>query len=116
MKESEVLRQITDYLTAKGILWFRMNSGAMFGSHKGKNWAVRFGTRGMADILAFVGSSFQTPNFQIPVWIEVKNEKGKMSEYQTFFKELVESRGHFYVLARSVDDVMALWAERCGAL
>ena len=113
MKESEILRQITDYLTAKGILWFRMNSGAMFGSHKGKGWAVRFGTKGMSDLLAFVGTG---NGFQIPLWIEVKNEKGKMSEYQLCFKELVEARGHFYLLARSVDDVMALWAERCGAL
>lgn len=113
MKESEVLRQITDYLTAKRVLWFRMNSGAMFGSHKEKKWAVRFGMPGMADILSFVSTR---NGFQMPVWIEVKNDKGKMSQYQIFFKELVESRGHFYVLARSVDDVMALWAERCGAL
>ena len=104
MKESDIQRAILDYLAAKRILAFRMNSGAMFGSHKGKKWAVRFGEPGMADILAST-----TGGGELDVWwIEVKSEKGKQSEEQKSFQRLVENHGHGYILARSVDDVMAI--------
>jgi hypothetical protein len=52
LRESDILKQITDGLTAHRIWWMRCNSGGMFGSHNGKRWAVKFGRKGMADLLA----------------------------------------------------------------
>jgi hypothetical protein len=115
VKESDIQRQILDYLAAKRIMAFRMNTGMMRGEHKGKAWAVRFGTPGMADVLAFpklVGFFQHSANSglynecTIPYWIEVKAPKGKQSELQKSFQAQVEAEGHKYVLARSIDEVM----------
>lgn len=104
MKESDIQKGILDLLAAERVFHVRMNSGAMFGEHKGKKWAVRFGEKGMADILVIpkVGS------WTIPaLWIEVKNEKGKQPDDQKAFQARVEEEGHRYLLARSIDDVLA---------
>ena len=102
MKESEIQRAILDLLTAKRVLAFRMNTGAMSGEHMGKTWFMRFGSPGMADIVTF-------PRFMHkPLWIEVKTAKGKQSELQKSFQLLVEEHGHRYIVARSVDDVLAV--------
>lgn len=103
-KESEILRAITDFLTAEHLLWFRMNSGGMFGQHNGKKWAVKFGMKGMADLLAFVPVPGQV--LSTPLWIEAKTEIGRQSDVQKCFQALVEAHAHKYLLARSVDDVM----------
>lgn len=103
MKESDILKQITDYLTVKGYWWSRMNSGAMFGSHNGKRWAVRFGRKGMADILMTRNNCLGELRL---VWIEVKNEKGVQSEDQKKFEIETKGEGHWYILARSIDDLI----------
>ena len=104
MTEAQTQRLIMDWLQAKGILAFRMNTGAMSGEHKGKKWFMRFGVPGMADILAFPFCS--TSLEQCPAWIEVKGPKGKQSEFQKSFQQQVEIHGHRYILAYSLDDVI----------
>lgn len=89
----------------------RMNSGAMFGSHQGKKWAVRFGRKGMADILAIrkrVALSEQDYEFY-PTWIEVKAPSKHQSPDQILFQKEVEAEGHRYLLVHS-------WEELCIAL
>lgn len=120
MKERDVQKAILDYLAAKGILAFRMNSGATLSSYKGKTRMVRYGTPGMADVLAFPfkperaylrdnlpfeygGTIFKTI---VPTWIEVKAPKGKQSELQKSFQAQVEAHGHRYILASSLDAVI----------
>ena len=39
------------------------------------------------------------------IYIEVKTETGKQSDYQKEFQKVCESHGCRYILARSVDDV-----------
>jgi hypothetical protein len=51
--EACVLRSVLDLLAAKRILAFRNNVGVMRGAHKGKNYFVKFGTVGMADVIAY---------------------------------------------------------------
>lgn len=57
MKESAIQKAILEYLAARHILGFRMNTGAMKGEYKGKQRFMRFGVAGMADILAFPGNN-----------------------------------------------------------
>jgi heterodisulfide reductase subunit C len=119
--EGMVLKAVMDYLPARHILAFRMNTGTMAGEHKGKKWFVKFGVPGMADILAFQ-DQWYCPECDwsttrctcewsraalVPLWIEVKSEKGKQSDLQKSFQEQVESHGHRYVVVRSVEDVEA---------
>ena len=106
MKESDIQRQIMDYLAAKGILAFRMNAGAM----KLEKRFVRFGVPGMADVLAcpelMCDDGDHRPHF---CWIEVKAENGQQGELQKSFQAQVESHGHQYVLARSIDDLEGIF-------
>jgi hypothetical protein len=120
MKESQIQRAIMDYLAARRILAFRMNTGAMAGEYNGKQRFMRFGVVGMADILAF-SESVDYPegahgiryDLITPVWIEVKADTGKQSEHQKSFQKQVEERGHTYVVALSIEDVeQALSAPR----
>ena len=106
--EAAVQRAILDYLAARHVLAFRMQSGATMSSYKGKTRLVRYGTPGMADILAMpidVNSVCEALLAVRPIWIECKAEKGKQSELQKSFQQQVESHGHKYVVARSIQDV-----------
>jgi hypothetical protein len=72
---------------------------------------MRFGTPGMADIVAYP-TSCAVPAV---IWVECKAAKGKQSELQKSFQKLVEGAGHVYIIARSVDDVEK-WLKENGAI
>lgn len=104
--EAQTQKLILDWLAANHVLAFRMNTGAgKFSNPSGKERFMHFGVPGMADILAFRGQRAHWPS--TPVWIEVKAPKGKQSELQKSFQAQVEAEGHTYVLAYSLDDVLA---------
>lgn len=116
--EGAIQRAILQYLAARHVLAFRMNTGAVHSEYKGKSRFMRFGVPGMADILAFpkiqqsditgygrgAGLIYEVPAI---MWIEVKAENGKQSELQKSFQKQVEEQGHRYILARSIEDVEA---------
>lgn len=114
--EAQTQRAILDLLAAKRIFALRMNTGAMSGSHKGKRWFVRFGVKGMADIVAFPWAVIPLIGVTAirPLWIECKSASGKQSDEQSLFQAQVEENGHCYLLARSVDDVSS-WLIAQGA-
>lgn len=107
MKEKWIQAAILDWLAAKHILAFRMQVGT---AQIDKRF-VRFGTPGMADILAFRTSGVDPRGtwceYIQPVWIECKAPDGKQSPLQKSFQQQVEEQGHRYVLARSIEDVEA---------
>lgn len=106
------------YLAARRVLAFRMNTGTATQQNgaDGKKRFMRFGTPGMADILAFRNRSRGVDDrgawcsFEeiVPIWLEVKTEKGKQSELQKNFQAMVEEHGHIYAVVRSIEDVEAL--------
>ena len=99
MKEAAILRQIADYLSAQRIFFFRLNTGSLFGGSE-RRWAFRAHSlgAGAADILAL-------PAGLPPLWIEVKNQRGRQSQAQKEFERTVREQGHKYVVARSIDDL-----------
>lgn len=126
--EAQVQKLILDWLAAKRIFAIRINVGAM----KVDNRFVRFGAPpGTADILAFpiavprcpqkrgdgcltrakshewlcTNCSIELLPVSLPTWIECKAPKGKQSELQKSFQAQVESHGHRYVLAKTLEDV-----------
>jgi hypothetical protein len=121
MTESQIVRQILDYLAAERIFAFRLNTSAFSGEHKGKRWFTRSHSlgAGAADILSLpvinvpdeMLEFIKSPQI-IPTWIECKTAKGKQSPEQANFQAYVESLGHKYILARSVDDVRVGPAEK----
>jgi hypothetical protein len=120
MKESQIVCQILDYLAAERIFAFRLNTSAFKGEHKGKSWFTRSHSLGpgAADIVATIPQEYcgnrkeLDLRFQIVTWIECKTSTGKQSPQQRNFQEHVESLGHRYILARSVDNVAELWEAR----
>ena len=110
--EGAIKRVILDYLAARHILAFRMNTMTSIRSYKGKQRRIDSGVPGMADVLAFPQIKVHCPAgcsrpliAPFPVWLEVKAEKGKQSELQKSFQAQVEAEGHLYRIVRSVQDV-----------
>ena len=108
MKESLIQKAILEYLAARHILAFRMQTGSVMKSYGGKQRRISFGTPGMADILAcpqfLCDDGDWRPRF---LWIEVKGD-GKQSELQKSFQAQVEEQNHTYIVARSIEDVAAV--------
>lgn len=95
MKESDILRLSLDWLAAKHIMAFRMNTGAI----KLEKRFFRFGVPGMSDVLAFRdGQVF---------WLEMKAPAGKQSALQWSFQLQVQNEGHRYHIIRSLEDLEA---------
>jgi hypothetical protein len=96
MKESVVQAQITQYLLLKGIFHYRNNSG---GFRDGNNHFYRFGAVGSPDIICVVEGRF--------IGVEVKAPGGKQSDNQISFQKRLEGAGGKYLLAHSLEDVIA---------
>lgn len=101
-KESSIVTAICRYLgymETQGKLYFlRNNSGA---AKDARGNLIRFGRSGSADIIVFFKGG-ET------VFIEVKNEHGKLSESQENFVRTIKPLGYKYYIARSVDDMQAI--------
>lgn len=105
-KEAPIQKAILELLAAKRIFAMRVNSGTSVGSTNGRKWAIHMAAPGTADILALLPCYDCNRGF-IPLWIEVKADKGKQSELQKSFEADVLERGMRYIVARSIDDVEA---------
>jgi Holliday junction resolvase len=101
MRESDIQRQILDYLALKGIFAYRNNSGAFDNGHGG---FYRFGAVGSPDIICVIDGQY--------VGIEVKAARGRQSEHQKEFQKKLEAAGGKYILAYSLDDFL----ERIAAI
>jgi hypothetical protein len=95
MNESDLQRQILDYLALKGIFHYRNNSGAFDNGHGG---FYRFGAVGSPDIICVVNGRY--------VGIELKAPKGKQSDHQKEFQRQLELAGGTYILGYSLEDVI----------
>lgn len=85
--ESQIQRDIKEFLQWQG--WYVYKNHQSLGSH-----------RGLFDLTAIKNGRV--------VWIEVKTEKGKLSEQQERFKADIEARGGECCVARGIDDVKHL--------
>lgn len=86
-KETEIMRGVRDYLQITG--WFVVRIQQGLGSHKG-----------IADLVAIKNG--------ITVWIEVKTERGRLSNHQELFADCVRKAGGKYVVVRNIDDAVYL--------
>jgi len=98
MKESEIQKQILDYLKLKRCVVFKhRNVGIM--KPNGSYIPLAFGEKGISDIIGCL------PDGRF-LAIEVKQPKGKVSpEQQEFIQSVLRNKGIAFV-ARSLDDVM----------
>jgi len=91
MKESDIQKEIMQYLKAKNIYHWRSPNLTI---RRRKNII----TKGVSDILGFYKDKFLA--------IEVKKPGGVQSEDQKDFHNEVKKHGHLAVVAYSLDDVI----------
>ncbi|HEU5013922.1 MAG TPA: VRR-NUC domain-containing protein [Roseiflexaceae bacterium] len=92
--EQAIQNAILAYLHARGILAWRINSGAVKAAHGG---LIKLAPKGHSDIFALYQAK--------AVFIEVKRQGGKVSPDQQAFLDRVRSAGAIAFVARSIDDV-----------
>ncbi|MDD4972691.1 MAG: hypothetical protein PHT07_24945 [Paludibacter sp.] len=102
MSESSALKSILDYLTLmrnQGKCWYvRVGSGKIRTANGG---FFHTGGVGCPDLIVLTRRGF--------IALEVKAEKGKLSEGQVGVKNEIELLGGSYHVVRSVDDVIAVF-------
>lgn len=98
MKETDLQRQVLDYLAWKRIFAYRNNSGAFAGEYKGRKRFIRFSAVGSLDIICVVDGLY--------VGLELKAPRGKQSDRQQAFQHQLEEAGGVFVLAHSLEDVI----------
>ena len=99
MNESEIQKQITDFLKLKGWIVFKHRNVGIYKQSTRKYIPLAFGEKGISDI---IGCS---PEGRFGA-IEVKKKGGKPSPEQLEFLERVRQKGGIGILAYSLDDVM----------
>ena len=95
--ETVIQREIMDYLKTEEIWHKRMATQGNMHTFGGRTFRKANPNKGMADILASFDNKF--------FWIEVKTPVGRLSPEQIAFRKEVEAEGHFYMIARTADDV-----------
>lgn len=100
---------VLDLLAAEHIFILRVNSGdLLLTASNGSKRLVKLAPKGTSDILAVVPDP---RGAFMPLWIETKAGKGKLTQEQEWFRDDVIERGHSWILARSSDDVLD-WLRR----
>lgn len=97
--ESVIQKAILEYLSYRPGFYYRQNTGAITLGDGNSRRFVRFGTRGAADITGIKEGR--------RIEIEVKAPGRKQTKDQKEYQKKIEANGGLYVLAYSVDDVMA---------
>lgn len=95
-KESDIQKQILDYLRYKHIFCFKHNN---IGIKKQNGSYIPSGMKGVSDILGLL------PDGKF-LAIEVKRPKGIVTEYQQEFIEHIKNNKGLAFVAYSLDDVM----------
>lgn len=108
MKESNILKQIILYVSERGYMPLRLNSGKFYqgtlrntpeyGEILTKLRHIAGTVEGTADLLVILDRGRV-------LWIETKTRTGRQREAQKRFQAEVERLGHNYVLARNLEDV-----------
>jgi hypothetical protein len=88
--ESQIQKEITEYLKERGIFFWRNNVG--------RKGYVKFGLKGSSDIQCLTKGKFLA--------IEIKDKAGIISEDQQKYFDKVNANGGLAVVCRSKDDVI----------
>lgn len=97
-KEKEIQLAICEYLTARGVFFWRQNTAPIFDTKANRYRPMpKYSMTGVPDIIVIRDGIF--------VGIEVKRLEGKLSDSQKAFKEKCLESGAEYHVVSSIDDV-----------
>lgn len=98
--ETDLVRECIRIAHTLGCLAWRCNVGAFVGEYRGRRRVVRFGIKGMADILGILpGGRFLA--------VECKLGKNKLTTEQTEFHLAIDRQGGVVMVARDVETFAA---------
>lgn len=98
--QTEILHR---FATRPDLRLWRANTGAAI-DRTGR--MIRFGVSGQADVSGIIGPTFGDGSWSgTRLEIEVKTAKGKQSDEQRAFGDMIQNFGGVYILARSAEDV-----------
>ena len=105
IKESDIQKGILEYLLYCGIYCWRNNSNAVYDPVRKvfRKQKAKYYINGVADILGIYRGKFLA--------IEVKTDKGIVSDDQTLFLNNINKNGGIGFVARSLDDVRKKFKE-----
>ena len=96
LRERDIQKQITDWLTLQHIFWYRQNVGAV---KRGKRY-IRFGHKGIPDVVAIVSGVY--------VGLEFKRENEEQSPEQIEIMKRIREAGGQYGVIRKLEDAQTL--------
>jgi len=95
--ESEVLRDVCEYLTDNGYFFWRSNNIPVFGKNNGGNMTFRslpkYTPRGLPDVMVVHNAEF--------IGIEVKRVGAKLRPEQETFRDNLNAHGGIYIVVHS---------------
>lgn len=99
--ERDIKKEISDMLKQLGIECWRMQAGGYRGRTRGL-------PKGTPDMLAAPVILNECGDHKIPafLWIETKAPKGRPTKDQLEFADRVRLKGHYWIVARCLDDVL----------
>ncbi len=98
MKETLIQKSVLDYLRLSGYFAVRLNNiPTPLGDGKFRPVAMKGLPDAHVDIVV--------DGLPISVWIEFKNEKGRLSPNQKAVMEKIKTYGGFYFVIRSIDEM-----------
>jgi len=96
-KESDIKRELLKYLAVRGIFaWSNPRTGIY---NKKSGGFIPIGLQGVSDIIGILSSGRLLA-------IEVKGDKGKLSEAQSRFINRINKEGGLGIVACSIDDLL----------
>lgn len=102
IKESSIVSAVSSYLqyleNQSKLVFVRNNSGAFVSPTK---HFFRFGKAGSPDFFIFLKSGSC-------LHLEIKNKTGRQNPHQIEYQKKIEKLGHYYCIARDLDEVEAL--------
>ena len=124
MKESDLKRTVTEYLeyaqNLGKLVYLRLNSGDFIEVRGNTRRRIKGCQAGTADILVLTNNGrYDAPNkfYCIPIFLELKSEKGRTSPAQDAFKIIVEAQGCVYKIIRNMEDLQEiLWGSISGLI
>lgn len=100
VREKDVLQSCLRYLRNADYWCWRNNSGVMFKEYRGKQQMIRLGPCGMPDITIIMDDGSM-------VWVECKRPTApKLRPEQEAWRTRVTERGHRYIVATCVADLL----------
>lgn len=95
--ERDIVKAVVDYLSLKGYLFVRNNTGSFKTAHGS---FVKTGSPGSPDIILFLEGG-------IAYALECKIAKGKLNDNQVEWKRRADEIGLTYLIIRSLDDLVS---------